>query len=184
MKPLPKKYEWLAKEGAPKMLVEALRHHGVLEYKGKNNNPDITKWADEIGGKVDDVYVADSIPWCGLFLAIVAKRSGKQLPKDPLWALNWASFGTFVKEPELGDILVFTRKTSAGKLAGHVAIYVGEDAEAYHILGGNQNDAVTISRMPKSRLYVARRPIYSIAKPANVRKIQLSSKGELLKSAA
>lgn len=184
MKELPKKYKWLAREGAPKMLVEALRHYGTLEYKGKGNNPDITKWATEIGGRVDDVYVADSIPWCGLFMAICAKRSQKQLPKDPLWALNWATFGTYVEEPQLGDILVFTRKTDDGKLAGHVAIYVGEDSEAYHVLGGNQNDAVTISRMPKSKLYVARRPVYSIGKPANVRKIFLSAEGDFLRSAA
>ena len=48
-------------------------------------------------------------------------------------------------------MLVFTRPGG-----GHVGFYVGEDAAAYHILGGNQGDAVTIVRIVKSR-YIARR---------------------------
>ena len=67
---LPTKYQWLAQEGAPKMLVEALKLYGTIETPGEGNNPTILKWADEIGGTVEDVYRADSIPWCGLFAAV------------------------------------------------------------------------------------------------------------------
>jgi uncharacterized protein (TIGR02594 family) len=175
---LPDKYKWLTKEGGPKMIVEALRHYGTLETKGKGNNPDITKWADEIGGDVDKVFVADEIPWCGLFMAIVAKRTGKPFPAAPLWALNWGNFGKHSPIPMLGDVLVFVRKTSTGARAGHVGLYVGEDSAAYHVLGGNQSDAVTISRIAKNRLYTARRPVYTL-QPANVRKIILSTSGVL-----
>jgi cell wall-associated NlpC family hydrolase len=35
----------------------------------------------------------------------------------------------------LGDVLVFRRGGG-----GHVALYVGEDEEAFHVLGGNQAD--------------------------------------------
>ena len=174
--PVEKKYEWLLKEGGPKMIAEALRLYGTIETPGKKNNATIIAWAKEIGGSVEAVYKADEIPWCGLFMAVVAKRAGKTVVKDPLWALNWGTFGKAVEKPMLGDVLVFVRKTSEGKTAGHVALYIGEDSTCYHILGGNQSDKVCITRIEKKRLYASRRPDYNI-QPANVRVINLSSTG-------
>jgi uncharacterized protein (TIGR02594 family) len=172
---LPSRYADLAEEGAPKMLVEALKLYGTLEKPGPGNNPTIIAWADEVGGKVEDDYVTDSIPWCGLFAAVVAKRAGWEIVGSPLWALSWSGWGAPKKEPELGDILTFTRKGGGG----HVGLYVEEDATAYHVLGGNQSDAVTITRVMKSRLYAARTPKWRIAKPANVRKIFRASSGKI-----
>jgi uncharacterized protein (TIGR02594 family) len=178
-KELPKQYAWLLNEPGPKMLLEALKHYGTLERRGKDNNPDITAWAEEIGEDVAKVYVADEIPWCGLFMAIVAKRAGKEVVKDPLWALNWGTFGQAADQPMLGDVLVFVRKTSTGGKAGHVALYIGEDKASYHILGGNQSDSVSITRIAKTRLYAARRPMWKIAQPENVRSIELAATGQL-----
>jgi uncharacterized protein (TIGR02594 family) len=156
------------------MILEALKLFDTQEVLGKENNPVILAWAKEVGGKVEDVYKADEIPWCGLFMAVVAKRSAKQVVKDPLWALNWGTFGKFTDAAMLGDVLVFIRKTNTGKTAGRVGLYVGEDAECYHVLGGNQSDKVCISRLKKDRLYAARRPNYNV-QPASVRKITLKS---------
>jgi len=111
-------------------------------------------------------------------MAVIVKRSGRQVVKDPLWALNWGTFGTYTDTPMLGDVLVFVRTTPDGKKAGHVALYVGEDASCYHILGGNQSDRVCIVRKEKSKLYVARRPNY-INQPKNVRQILLPESGQL-----
>ncbi len=176
--PLKKEYEWLADEGGPKMLNEALNLIDVIESPGTADNPVILSWAAELGASVASVYKADEIPWCGLFMAIIAKRAGKIVVKDPLWALNWGTFGTHAETPMLGDVLVFVRTTSDGKKAGHVALYVGEDATCYHILGGNQSDRVCIVRKDKSNLYIARRPDYN-NQPANVRQILLPESGEL-----
>jgi uncharacterized protein (TIGR02594 family) len=178
-KELPKKYKWLSSEGAPKMLVEALKLYGTLESPGTADNPVIISWAQEVGGSVDDVYKADSIPWCGLLMAIVAKRAGKTPPKEPLWALNWGTFGVRTEEAMLGDVLVFVRKGG-----GHVGLYCGEDEKCFHVLGGNQSDAVTITRINKSRLYTIRRPVYSIAQPPNVRKVILDSGGAVSENEA
>jgi len=169
---LPEQYQWLLKEGAPKILVEFLKLYGVKEDLSIRNNPTILGWAKELG--LSGVYKADSIAWCGLACGIAAKRAGKAFSFNPLWALNWAKFGTPVDIPMLGDILTFTRKQG-----GHVAIYIGEDDTCYHILGGNQSDQVNIVRKLKKNLYKARRPIYSIATPPNVRRIFLSTKGVL-----
>lgn len=173
---LPAKYQWLSKEPGPLMLAKALELYGIHETPGVENNTIIVGWADEIGGNISNVYKADEIPWCGLFMAIVAKRASKQVVKDPLWALNWGTFGVYTDTAMLGDVLVFTRKTSDGKKAGHVGLYVGEDETSLHVLGGNTADAVSIARLDKSRLYAARRPKYKV-QPKNVRRIELSSGG-------
>jgi uncharacterized protein (TIGR02594 family) len=170
---LPADYRWLEAKGPglPLTIVEALKEYGTKELAGGANSPVIMGWADEVG--LRPKYTSDAIPWCGLFAAVVAKRANKAVPKDPLWALNWAKFGVEVGQPGLGDVLTFTRENG-----GHVGFYVGEDTEAYHVLGGNQSDAVTITRIAKTRLHRARRPIYRNT-PAEVKPVRLASAGAL-----
>lgn len=176
MKPLPSNYQWLAAEPGPKMLVEALKHFGILETAGPGNSADLMAWSQELG--LSKVYTADSIAWCGLFMDIVATRAGKTLPfsnKDGLWARNWAKFGNAVPEAMLGDVLVFSR----GVTAGHVGMYVGEDATCYHVLAGNQGDKVSIVRIEKSRCIAKRRAIFATGQPANVRRVMLAANGQI-----
>jgi hypothetical protein len=71
-------------------------------------------------------------------------------------------------------VLVFRRAESAG----HVGLYVGEDYGAYHVLGGNQSDGVTITLIARDRCIAVRRPIYKAA-PATATPIQLAANGAL-----
>lgn len=171
---LPDQYKWLQHEEGPRMILKALELYGTHEIVGSKHNPVIMGWAREVG--LQSVYVADEIPWCGLFMAVIAKRADKQPIKDPLWALNWVNFGTVTTHPALGDVLTFKRDGG-----GHVGLYVGEDDTAYHVLGGNQGDQVSIVRIPKSRLYRAVQTPY-INRPANVRSVRLSPYGNLSKN--
>ncbi len=164
-------YTWLTKEPGPRMIVEALKLFGTIEGAGSKDNPTILAWAKAVG--LGKVYSHDSIPWCGLFMAVVATRAGKQIGDSPLWALSWADFGVASPTPMLGDVLTFKRDGG-----GHVTLYVGEDSTTFHCLGGNQSDKVCITRIAKSRLYRARRPIYNL-QPANVRKITLAASGKI-----
>jgi uncharacterized protein (TIGR02594 family) len=164
-------YNYLKTEKAPKILVEAYKLIGIKETLGKDNNPTILKWAEKLGLK--KTYTADEIPWCGLFVAYVLFMAGKTPVVNPLWARNWLNFGTIQSVAMLGDILVFSR----GATSGHVGIYVGEDDKAYHVLGGNQGDQVSIVRIPKARLLGIRRTKWSLAQPANVRVIKLNGEG-------
>ena len=173
---LPIAYQWLGQEGAPRHLLKAVELYGVTEAIGSSNNPAILGWAKEVGLEKD--YTADSIPWCGLFVAVTMKRADRDPVKDPLWAANWNNFGVESKTPMLGDILVFTRNGG-----GHVGLYVGEDNQAFHVLGGNQGDKVSIVRIAKARLSGARRPIYKV-QPLNIRKIILKSNGKLSENEA
>lgn len=167
---LPARYQWLANEGAPKMIVEFLGFYGIKETIGNEDNPIILAWAKELGLKE---YLHDSTAWCGLFIAIVAKRAGKEVVLNPLWAANWLNFGTAVDEAMLGDVLVFKRTGG-----NHVGLYIGEDSLCYHVGGGNQSDSVSITRIDKARCRGIRRPKYNNP-PANIRKIILSATGEI-----
>jgi len=168
---LPLAYQWLAQESAPRHLLKAVELYGTTEVVGPKNNPVIMGWAKEVG--LGNIYKEDLTPWCGLYMAVVMKRALREPVKDSLVALNWNTFGVKITRPMLGDILTFTRKGG-----GHVGLYVGEDIAAYHVLGGNQGDRVSIVRIAKDRLSQVRRPAYNI-QPTNVRRIILASNGKL-----
>lgn len=172
MQTLPLAYQWLDRISPPRIIAEARQLLGLREVPGPQNAPVIMAWAKDLGLEHD--YVADRIPWCGLFVAIVAKRSGWDPIAAPLWARNWGKWGDPSLHPGLGDVLVFQRPEG-----GHVGFYIGEDSTAYHVLGGNQGDAVSIIRVAKNRLLTARRPKWRIAQPASVRSYHLAATGGL-----
>lgn len=126
---------------------------GTKEDPGPKNNPVILQWAEVV--KVNKVYTADSIPWCGLFTGFVVASVGITPVKDPLWALNWNKFGTAIdkNKPVYGAIAAFKRNGG-----GHVGFVVGHDNDSLHILGGNQSDMVNITRVAKNRLVGLRWP--------------------------
>ncbi len=140
---------------------EALRLKGLKEAAGSGDNPMLLKWAQRLGL----AYAHDSIAWCGLFTAhcIAAALPDEPLPANPLGARNWLRFGV-ASQPTLGAVLVFWRGSRQGA-QGHVGFYAGEDAAAFHVLGGNQSDSVSIARVARTRLLGARWPA-SAPKPA------------------
>lgn len=126
---------------------------GTKETPGSGNNPKILDWAKNIGGFIGNFYKADEIPWCGLFVAYCFNKSGIAVGQNSLSALSWASWGTPIAKGVPGAVMVFVRPGG-----GHVGFYVSEDKDAYHILGGNQSDSVSITRVQKSRLKAIRWP--------------------------
>lgn len=173
---LPKQYAWLARETGPRILLEGLKTYGTAEKLGAGNNPSIMQWAKSVG--LEKVYKADSVAWCGLAMAYVALQAGWDVPLNPLAARNWMAFGTPQKAAALGDVLVFWRGSRKG-YQGHVGLYVGEDRDAYHVLGGNQADAVSIKRISKNRLLGIRRCPWRVNQPASVRPVMLAASGGL-----
>lgn len=176
---LPEQYKWLESvKGLPKTIQLALKELGIAEVVGKGSNRTIIAWRDELnlaGVKIDG-YSDDDIPWCGLFVAVITYRRmriPREPVKDPLWALNWAKYGVKSPQAALGDVLVFKRPSG-----GHVGFYVGEDATAYHVLGGNQGNRVSIVRIAKDRCVAVRRPYY-ISTPAGVKPFHLSASGQI-----
>jgi hypothetical protein len=107
------------------------------------------------------------------------QRCGYPVVSDFLGTRHWINFGvTVVKGQEkLWDILVFSRPGG-----NHVGFYVGANTHAFLVYGGNQSNAVGFAWIDKTRMIGARRPIYKLGEPANVRKIILSEIGELSKN--
>lgn len=158
----------------PKMVREALALYGTLETPGTKDNPVIIAWAKETKTTDDNWYSHDSVPWCGLFMAVCAQRAGKEVPPNCLGAINWSAFGVQTSVAMLGDVLVFTRKGG-----GHVGLYVGESKDSYFVLGGNQGDKVCITRILKNRIHSIRRPIYEIGQPEYVKQYFYTNSGEV-----
>lgn len=174
---LPQQYRYLDDEKGPRVLTEMLALFGVHEAPGAGENQTILGWAKEVGRSVGMDYQHDAEPWCGLTVAVAVKRAGFVPPDICVRASSWDHFGNEVGHPMLGDILRFQRPGG-----GHVGLYVGEDdkpvngVRAYHVLGGNQGDAVSIVRIDRARLVSARRCPYQVT-PQNVRQIYVKNNG-------
>ena len=97
-------------------------------------------------------YNADSVPWCGLFVATCMAEAGIAPPPIAVRASSWDAFGEPAR-PFVGAVLRFDRPGG-----GHVGFAVGEDATRLFVLGGNQGDRVSIVPIDKARLVACRAP--------------------------
>lgn len=189
---IPTQYRWLNSVGQlPRTILIGLQFHGLQEVVGKGSNATIISWVDELNRNGVKIlgYSDDDIPWCGLYAAYITflrKGIASEVVDSPLWARNWSDYGVPVARrvgnalvnirgfrPSLGDVMVFER----GK-GGHVAFYVGEDSDCYHVLGGNQKNKVSITRIPKFRCIAVRRPNYT-TQPASVKPYILQGHGSI-----
>ena len=137
-------------------LLEAYRLIGTKEQPGAGSNEAILGWAERL--RIS--YATDEVPWCGLFVShcISSLLPQEPLPSRPLVARGWSSFGVSCSAPQLGSVLVFWRE-SRSSWKGHTGFYWAEDDFAYHVLGGNQSQAVNITRYPKKQLLASRWPV-------------------------
>jgi uncharacterized protein (TIGR02594 family) len=136
----------------PKWLAVARAQLGVREAAGPASNPKIMGWAKAVGRALGITYSDDSVPWCGLFAGYCVTQASYVPPPVAVRASAWSEWGEACS-PMLGCILVFKRQGG-----GHVGFYLGEDKTAYHVLGGNQSDAVTVARIAKDRCVAVRWP--------------------------
>lgn len=154
-------------------LDEAHRLIGTREVPGQGSNAAILGWADALRIDYDD----DDVPWCGLFVAhcIGSQLTQEPLPTLPLLARAWGKFGLVCQVPQPGAVMVFWRG-SPQAATGHVGLYWGEDDTTFHILGGNQANAVTVARLPRARLLTARWPATALAPAGAPRRLGPSGK--------
>jgi uncharacterized protein (TIGR02594 family) len=154
-------------------MKEARRLLGTREAPGAANSSVIIGWARSIGGWIASFYRQDSIPWCGLFVNHCMSVGGQPTIQDGLGALNWSKYGKKLAIGVPGAILVFKREGG-----GHVGFYVSEDDTTYHVLGGNQSDAVTIARVAKNRIVAIRWP-GNAKLPADLRPVKKKFDGKI-----
>lgn len=130
---------------------KAYYYYGLQEVKDRELIKELTG--------VDPVVTE----WCAAFINMILTENS--LPTSstvspyPLMARSFLEWGTPVNKPEKGDILIFKRGTSGWQ--GHVAFYVSTNVvngkKHYSVLGGNQDDSVSIKTYPASDLLGMRR---------------------------
>jgi uncharacterized protein (TIGR02594 family) len=143
-------------------MVEGMVPYGWHEVR---DNARLRTWLRSDGRTLGDPA---ALPWCGDYVETAIRRA---LPLEPLpgalgqnpyWARNWMLFGR-ATQPTYGCVLVFSRGSG-----GHVGFAVGHDATAFHVLGGNQSNAVNVTRIAKDRLLGARWPSTVATRPINL----------------
>ncbi len=183
---LPENFQWINKLGTlPKMIIEGILLLGVAEIKGAKSNPIILKFAEDIG--VQNIYTNDDTSWCALSHNAIALRAGKKIfgykdKWDLLRALAFQKNGVEINVEDwevipigkemFGDSLIFKRPGG-----GHIGLYIGESKTHYIVMGGNQNNMYSFTRIAKDRLVAVRRPVYKIAMPGSVKKYFLENTG-------
>lgn len=157
----------ITEESTIPWFAEAMRMKGLHE---RRNRTALVKWFDKSVSWIDP----RTVPWCGAFVASSLRAWNPQieLPENPLGARNFLKFGQECK-PQLGALMIFWRGSKKG-WKGHIGFYYGEDSKYYYVLGGNQSNAVTITRISKHRLLGARWPNNT---PINGKVIRMSSNG-------
>ena len=101
--------------------------------------------------------------WCAAFVNAVLRESGipgsESVSRHPLLARSFLKWGESVDEPKSGDLVVFPRGNASWQ--GHVGFYMGSvnvgGVQYYRILGGNQNNEVSIELYPANRAIDIRR---------------------------
>lgn len=148
-------------------LTEAEHMRGLHEQRDVAR---LRTWFDRAVAWIDP----REVPWCGAFVATCFRKvdPGVDLPANPLGARNWQHWGQGT-DPVFGSLLVFWR-ISRSHWAGHVGFCHGEDGTHFHVLGGNQSDAVTVTRIAKDRLLSSRWPV---GHPVTGRRVHLTPAG-------
>jgi len=135
----------------PDHVVYAIGYLGLHEHKDREQLHNL------VG--VDPVQTE----WCAAFLNAILENQNiagsDSVSNNPLMARSFLSWGDTVAVPQIGDIMIFKRGNNSWQ--GHVAIYLDtvkkNNKTYYKILGGNQDDSVTISYYPTDLLISARR---------------------------
>lgn len=148
----------------PRWLAEAWAEFGVREIAGPASEARILALYRDAGhGPVR----SDDVPWCAAFVGACLKRAG--LPHTgSLMARSYARWGEAAEGHRIGAVAVLTR--GADPALGHVGFLMGRTGSKIFILGGNQNNSVSVAAFDASRLIALRWPVEAQiqAPPANV----------------
>lgn len=123
----------------------AFKEMNVKEIKGKNHNPRILHYFNHTSLRASN----DETPWCAAFVNYVIDRAGSQ-GTNSARARSFESWGLPLSRPTPGCIAVYNRGDNSD--FGHVNFYLYETKKYIYGIGGNQDDSVCITKLPKNRL--------------------------------
>jgi len=123
-------------------VAEGRKYIGLKEIPGAATAAPIKSWLQ----KLKAWWTDDETPWCGVFVDNCLRTAGIEPPKDSFRAKAYLVMPIRLNIPAYGCIGVIERKGG-----GHVGIIVGKDAKGnLMLLGGNQNNQVSIAAFPAS----------------------------------
>ena len=119
--------------------------------QGRGENPRILEYLATCTDLEEGEAERDSTPWCSAFVNWCLGQAGIE-GTDSGWARSWAEWGAPVDPPRLGALAVWARgRTSpeAPVVTGHVSFVVEDLGDSLLVLGGNQDDSVSLKAYPK-----------------------------------
>lgn len=139
---------------SPAIYAAAARYLGTAEITGQRSNPQISAW---IRAAADWLDPEDSVTaWCGAFRGAIGIETATGLPPAHYRAAAWATWGKPVSlDPakwQQGDTIIIARPGG-----NHVTLLDRVAASFAYCLGGNQGDAVNVSRYSIERITAVRR---------------------------
>ncbi|HRN83405.1 MAG TPA: TIGR02594 family protein [Hyphomicrobium sp.] len=133
-------------------LKEAWREYGQAERAGARANPRLVALFRDAG---HPKVTRDEVAWCAAYVGAILERTGIRSTRS-LMARSYLAWGEPLAEPRVGAVAVFSRGRNPA--LGHVGFWLGETDGDVVLLGGNQGNAVSVARYPKSRLLELRWP--------------------------
>ncbi|WP_299431587.1 TIGR02594 family protein [uncultured Aquimarina sp.] len=131
-----------------KHIAIALGEYDTKEIRGEKDNPEILKYFDLEEFKSS--HYKDETAWCSAFANWVCKTA--ELPySKKLNARSWLTVGNQTTNPVPGDVVVLWRE-SRKSWKGHVGFFIKATETFVYVLGGNQNNKVSIQAYPKYRV--------------------------------
>ena len=126
---------------------------GTVEGPGPENNPAVMEMYASVG---HDWVEHDSVAWCAAFVGHCIEKAGLRSTRK-LTARSYLDWGipVAVHDAQPGDIGVIPRGSSSWQ--GHVFFIDRIEGAWVWGLGGNQSDAVNVTRYPVSKLLGVRR---------------------------
>lgn len=142
-----KPYEWAKRE----------RLLNIKEVAGKEHNPRIVKYHSFTTLRATD----DETAWCSAFMCAAAELNGFKSTRSAA-AKSWETYGVEVKleDAQIGDILIFNRKSNQNPNARHVTFLdakIKEGDKFVQCLGGNQGNMVCVAKYKLDDLIAIRR---------------------------
>ena len=139
-------------------LDEAWREFGEHERTGAAGNPRILAFYRDAG---HPGIARDETAWCAAFVGACLARSGLR-GTGSLMARSYLDWGEpAALDQRLGAVAVLSR--GADPSLGHVGFLLAETPQSIILLGGNQDDSVSVARFEKSRLLGLRWPPEKLA---------------------
>jgi len=124
---------------------------GVAEFKGEPDNPQIVEMF-RLAGCEGQAFTQDETPWCAGAVGAALQSVGIRGTHSAMARSyeRWVG-GMVLGAPVYGAVTVLDRAVPHPS-QGHVGFLVGRSTESVAILGGNQNDAVSIATFPRKRV--------------------------------